>query len=143
MIRHDLNVGRNSRLSRNTHDDIVVWKFDLFRIGRFNAGHNVALESVSQPPCRVETKRILSLLTNSYLSSPSSSQSESLMSTRIPGRLFVFTILVPPRTYRDLKDIHGIVENEKLLSRIFHKVFTDISDQVADSGRVAVVRIAR
>lgn len=39
------------------------------------------------PPCSVETKRMLSPACNSYASSPSSSQSASLMRTRIPGRL--------------------------------------------------------
>lgn len=40
-----------------------------------------------QPPCKVETNKMLSPFCTSYWSSPSSSQSASLMSTRMPGRL--------------------------------------------------------
>jgi len=41
------------------------------------------------------------------------------------------------------KDLHSIVENEEFFSRIFHQVLTDISDQVGDIRRLAVVRITR
>lgn len=39
------------------------------------------------PPCNVDTNKMLSLSASSYFSSPSNSQSESLMRTRMPGRL--------------------------------------------------------
>lgn len=40
------------------------------------------------PPCNVETKSTLSPSCSSYLSSPSNSQSASLIRTRMPGRLY-------------------------------------------------------
>lgn len=40
-----------------------------------------------QPPCKVETKTMLSPLWTSYLSSPSNSQSASFIRTSTPGRL--------------------------------------------------------
>lgn len=51
--------------------------------GRQAGGH----ATPAYPPWRVETKRMLSPLWSSYASSPSSSQSASLIKTRIPGRL--------------------------------------------------------
>jgi hypothetical protein len=68
----------------------------------------------TQPPCRVDTKRILSLSANSYLSSPSSSQSESLIKTRMPGRLH-------PRHQQldsiaaNISHLHVAVQNKQLL----------------------------
>jgi hypothetical protein len=49
--------------------------------------------SNDQPPWRVETKSILSLACRAYDASPSSSQSASLMRTRIPGRLNACNVL--------------------------------------------------
>lgn len=43
--------------------------------------------SLVHPPCNVETKTTSSPACNSYASWPSSSQSASLMRTKIPGRL--------------------------------------------------------
>jgi hypothetical protein len=49
--------------------------------------------SNDQPPWRVETKSILSFACRAYDASPSSSQSASLMRTRIPGRLNACSVL--------------------------------------------------
>jgi hypothetical protein len=50
-------------------------------------GRGCSLPLVPYPPCSVDTKRMLSLACSAYDASPSSSQSASLMRTRIPGRL--------------------------------------------------------
>lgn len=55
-----------------------------FREARTNR-HGIC--KASYPPWRVETNRILSPLFSSYASSPSNSQSASLMRTKMPGRL--------------------------------------------------------
>lgn len=52
---------------------------------------------VAYPPCRVDTKRMLSVGCISYASSPSSSQSASLISTRMPGRLQIPCVLADPQ----------------------------------------------
>lgn len=62
--------------------------------------HHCACNSVYfYPPCRVDTNSTVSLGCRGYPSSPSSSQSASLMSTNIPGRLLFFPAdsVFPPR----------------------------------------------
>lgn len=62
----------------------------------------------SHPPCSVETNKTLSLGCNSYLSSPSSSQSASLIRTKIPGRLHSLSTIHPVQPLTKTQRLVGL-----------------------------------
>lgn len=78
----------------------------------------------AHPPCNVDTKTTSSLSWSTYAPSPSSSQSESLISTNIPGRLHKISFLVFSINTRGGRDkikkgmrgiLHRAVEYEEIL----------------------------
>lgn len=88
------------------------------------------------PPCSVDTNNILSLGCISYDSSPSSSQSASLIKTNIPGRLFASQLMSVPgerkkkqkrkRKEKHKGDLHMLIKNEQLRPRILHQIIDQI-----------------
>ena len=78
---------------------------------------------------------MLSPSTISYFSSPSSSQSASLIRTKIPGRLKLisaeFYFAHSPQLEGSL---HRAIKDKKFLSLVFHEVLAKIPNQVCDVG---------
>jgi hypothetical protein len=76
---------------------------------------------------------MLSPLTISYSSSPSSSQSASLISTKIPGRLQPISgefSLVAARGRKN--NLHRAVKHKKFLSLVLHSVIAKMSYKITN-----------
>jgi hypothetical protein len=84
---------------------------------------------ITYPPCSVDTNRMLSPFAILYFSSPSSSQSTSLIRTKIPGRLKS----VSSTTYLQLStSLHRAAKDKEFSSLVVHDHVAKVSNQICD-----------
>lgn len=102
------------------------------------------------PPCSVDTNKTLSSFFSSYRSSPSSSQSASLMRTNIPGRLEELSVTLNTLasclesiTEPGFASSHCFIQDEELFSLIVHNMGTEVTDEKGDVGPVPFLVLGR